>query len=66
MNVPTKNRVTLKDMVAESDKKDVILSLTLAGARDSILNLLEQMEGVKGFSVLDGSFVVRVESVPRS
>lgn len=66
MSVPTKSRKTIKDMVAESDRKDVVLNLTLTGARDSILNLLDQMEAVKGFSVLDGSFVVRVESLPGS
>jgi hypothetical protein len=42
----------------ESEQKDVILNLTLAGARDCIMKLLEEMDAVKGFSVLDGSFVV--------
>ncbi len=42
----------------EPDKKDVVLSLTLAGARDCIMNLLEQMDAIKGFSVLEGSFIV--------
>lgn len=43
---------------AELEQKDVVLNLTLAGARDCIMKLLEQMDAIKGFSVLDGSFVV--------
>jgi len=42
----------------ELEQKDVVLNLTLTGARDCIMKLLEQMDAIKGFSVLDGSFVV--------
>ncbi len=42
----------------EPEQKDVVLSLTLTGARDCIMKLLEHMDTVKGYSVLDGSFVV--------
>jgi hypothetical protein len=44
----------------DEDEKheDVVLNLTLTGARECILDLLEQMDSVKGFSVLDGSFIV--------
>lgn len=37
---------------------DVVLNLTIAGAREQILCLLEQMDDVTGFSVLKGSFIV--------
>ena len=39
-------------------QEDVVLSLTLSGAREKILSLLEQMEDVSGFSVVKGSFIV--------
>jgi hypothetical protein len=42
----------------ETKQEDVVLNLTLTGARECILDLLEQMDAVKGFSVLDGSFIV--------
>ena len=42
----------------EETPEDVVLNLTLTGARECILDLLEQMDAVKGFSVLDGSFIV--------
>jgi hypothetical protein len=38
--------------------KDVVLSLKVTGDRDTILNLLDKMIHVEGFSVLEGSFVV--------
>lgn len=41
--------------------KDVELTLTLRGGRDTIMSLLEKMNGVDGFSVLKGSFTVKVE-----
>ena len=42
----------------DDKREDVVLNLTLAGARECILDLLEQMDSVEGFYVLDGSFVV--------
>ncbi len=36
----------------------VELNLTIRGAREQILHLLEQMDSVPGFSVLKGSFIV--------
>ena len=42
----------------EAERTDVVLNLTLTGARECIMKLLEEMDAVKGFSVLDGSFVV--------
>lgn len=42
----------------DTEPKDVVLSLTVTGARDCIMKLLEHMDAIKGFSVLDGSFVV--------
>lgn len=36
----------------------VELNLTISGAREQILHLLEQMNAVPGFSVLKGSFIV--------
>lgn len=47
-----------EDTYNKPEQKDVVLSLTVTGARECIMSLLEQMESVKGFSVLDGSFVV--------
>ena len=41
--------------------KDVELTLTLRGGRDTIMNLLEKMNGVDGFAVLKGSFTVKVD-----
>jgi len=43
--------------------EDVVLNLTLTGARECILDLLEQMDTVEGFSVLDGSFIVNSNDV---
>ena len=37
---------------------DVVLNLTISGAREQILRLLEQMGAVPGFSVVKGSFIV--------
>lgn len=42
----------------DEKQEDVVLNLTLTGARDCILDLLEQMDSVEGFSVLEGSFIV--------
>lgn len=42
----------------DPEQKDVVLSLTLTGARECIMKLLEHMDAIKGYSVLDGSFVV--------
>ena len=39
-------------------QEDVVLNLTISGAREKILSLLEQMEAVPGFSVVKGSFIV--------
>jgi hypothetical protein len=36
----------------------VELNLTIRGAREQILRLLEQMDSVSGYSVLKGSFIV--------
>lgn len=38
----------------------VELNLTISGAREQILHLLEQMNAVPGFSVLKGSFIVSI------
>ncbi len=38
--------------------EDVVLNLTISGAREQILCLLEQMDNIAGFSVLKGSFIV--------
>jgi hypothetical protein len=51
-------RPQFEEFTEEQEQKDVVLNLTLTGARDCILNLLEQMDTVKGYSVLEGSFVV--------
>lgn len=40
----------------KSDKKDVELTLTVRGGRDSIMDLLDKMNRVDGFAVLKGSF----------
>ncbi|MCA9919675.1 MAG: hypothetical protein KC445_17075 [Anaerolineales bacterium] len=48
---------------AAGSQEDVVLNLTISGAREQILSLLEQMDAVAGFSVLKGSFIV---SQPRS
>ena len=52
------NNEQQQDYVDEDKREDVVLNLTLTGARDCIMDLLEQMDAVKGFSVLDGSFIV--------
>ena len=39
-------------------QEDVVLNLTISGAREQILCLLEQMDHIAGFSVLKGSFIV--------
>ncbi|WP_420629647.1 hypothetical protein [Candidatus Leptofilum sp.] len=39
-------------------QEDVVLNLTISGAREQILCLLEQMDDITGFSVLKGSFIV--------
>ena len=39
-------------------QEDVVLNLTISGAREKILCLLEQMDAVPGFSVVKGSFIV--------
>ena len=49
-------------MQATSCQEDVVLNLTISGAREQILSLLEQMDTVPGFSVVKGSFIV---STPR-
>ncbi|NJN54554.1 MAG: hypothetical protein HC804_07245 [Anaerolineae bacterium] len=49
---------TMETTEKEQEQRDVVLNLTLTGARDCIMKLLEQMDAIKGFSVLDGSFVV--------
>ncbi|MBK8904888.1 MAG: hypothetical protein IPM53_27155 [Anaerolineaceae bacterium] len=46
-----------------SCQEDVVLNLTISGAREQILCLLEQMDAISGFSVLKGSFIV---SAPRN
>jgi len=43
---------------AVSGQEDVVLNLTISGAREQILYLLEQMDSVPGFSIVKGSFVV--------
>ena len=40
-----------------SKQEDVVINLTLAGARDRIMDLLDRMDAVGGFSVLEGSFI---------
>lgn len=39
-------------------EEDVVLNLTISGAREQILSLLEQMDAVPGYSVVKGSFIV--------
>lgn len=39
-------------------EEDVVLNLTISGAREKILSLLDQMDTLSGFSVVKGSFVV--------
>lgn len=39
-------------------QEDVVLNLTISGAREQILCLLEQMDTIPGFSVVKGSFIV--------
>lgn len=41
-----------------ASQEDVLLNLTISGAREQILSLLEQMRAVPGYSVVKGSFVV--------
>ncbi|GIK58347.1 MAG: hypothetical protein HND44_17400 [Chloroflexi bacterium] len=48
----------------DPEQKDVVLNLTLTGARDCIMKLLEHMDAIQGFSVLDGSFVVSSNQSP--
>lgn len=48
---------------ANGCQEDVVLNLTISGAREQILCLLEQMDDVSGFSVVKGSFIV---SSPRN
>ncbi len=43
---------------ASGNHQDVVLNLTISGAREQILCLLEQMDDISGFSVLKGSFIV--------
>ena len=43
--------------------EDVVLNLTISGAREQILCLLEQMDDISEFSILKGSFIV---SQPRN
>lgn len=43
-------------------QEDVVLNLTISGAREQILSLLEQMGAVPGFSVVKGSFIVSGKS----
>lgn len=50
-------------MQTAGSQEDVVLNLTISGAREQILCLLEQMDTIAGFSVVKGSFVV---SQPRS
>jgi hypothetical protein len=39
-------------------QEDIVLNLTISGAREQILSLLEQMDAVPGFSIVKGSFIV--------
>lgn len=39
-------------------QEDVVLNLTISGAREQILHLLEQMDAVTGYSIVKGSFIV--------
>lgn len=39
-------------------EEDVVLNLTISGAREQILSLLEQMDAVPGYSIVKGSFIV--------
>ncbi len=40
----------------------ITLSLTLQGERKRIMDLLEQMNSVSGYSVLRGSFTAKIEN----
>ena len=47
----------------KTDKNDrVTLNLTVQGERKRIMNLLEQMNLVSGYSVLKGSFTAKTEN----
>lgn len=48
----------------EVKREDVVISLTLTGTRDRIMDLLDQMDRVPGFSVLDGSFTSTTNNIP--
>ncbi len=54
----------LTTAVSTANRQEAVeLNLTIRGAREQILLLLEQMDSVPGFSVLKGSFIV---STPRN
>lgn len=46
----------------KSENKDVELTLTLRGERNSIMDLLDKMNRVDGFAVLKGSFTVKSDA----
>jgi hypothetical protein len=49
-----------EDHSARAPRSDrIILNLTISGAREHLMELLEKMDKVDGFSVLDGSFQAR-------
>ena len=56
MNQDIKQRQ--ENQAEEDEREDIVLNLTLAGARECLLDLLEQMDSLKGFSVINGSFFV--------
>jgi len=58
-----KENQTITAVSGEACPEAVELNLTIRGAREQILRLLEQMDTVPGFSVLKGSFIV---SAPRN
>ncbi|MCP4359288.1 MAG: hypothetical protein GY796_14845 [Chloroflexi bacterium] len=44
-------------------QKNVVLSLKVTGAKECIMDLLEQMDTIEGFSVLEGSFTTSLNKL---
>lgn len=63
MQKESQNKTAVLLDTVGTHQEDVVLNLTISGAREQILCLLEQMDHITGFSVVKGSFVV---SNPRS
>jgi hypothetical protein len=53
-----KENLSTTAVATEPSQESVELNLKISGKREQILTLLEQMNAVSGFSVLQGSFIV--------